>query len=154
MVGIGFKKVIFRSPSTARLGSNSGIPGILVTFWEAMKSITSWVAPLKARTCQFGVAGVETSRTGVAKRQETGRLGLTEDDRISRKGDEVGVEFLGSSWLARRSKLRAGGTYVEEVKLLGRAADGVGEKQEVPLQPRNLLWRELEADTWTGRHGG
>lgn len=48
VVGRGLRKVILRWPSTARLGSNAGTPGMGVAFWAAMKSTTSWVAPLKA----------------------------------------------------------------------------------------------------------
>ena len=48
VVGRGLRKEILRWPSTARLGSNWGTPGMGVAFWAAMKSTTSWVAPLKA----------------------------------------------------------------------------------------------------------
>lgn len=44
-------------------------------------------------------------------------------------------------------------TYVEEVKLIGTSANAVGEQEHVSLQPRHLLRRVLEADTWT-RHVG
>lgn len=42
------------------------------------------------------------------------------------------------------------GTYVEEVKLIGAAADRVGEQEQVALHPGHLLGRELEADAGTG----
>ena len=53
-------------------------------------------------------------------------------------------------WLERGLWVVVGGTYVEEVKLIGGAADRVGEQEQVALHPGHLLGRELEADAGTG----
>lgn len=52
--------------------------------------------------------------------------------------------------LERRLRVVVGETYVEEVKLIGGAANGVGEQEQVPLHPGHLLGGELETDAWTG----
>lgn len=44
-------------------------------------------------------------------------MGLTEDDRIGRENGEVGVQF------------------VEEVPLVGGAADAIGKQEHITLQP-------------------
>ena len=49
--------------------------------------------------------------------------------------------------------MAVGGTHVEEVKLIGAAADRVGEQKQVALHPGHLLGRELEADAGTGHFG-
>ena len=43
---------------------------------------------------------------------------------------------------------------VKEVKLIDSAADGGSEEENITLQPGDLNWRVLEADTWSclGRH--
>lgn len=48
---------------------------------------------------------------------------------------------------------RVGQPYVEEVQLVGFAANAVGEQEEIALQPGHLLRGILETDTGA-RHDG
>lgn len=56
---------------------------------------------------------------------------LTQNDGVGREDCKVGVEF------------------VEEVKLIGLAADAVGKEKRITLQPRNGLSRVFETNAWT-----
>jgi len=74
----------------------------------------------------------------------------TEDNGVGREDLEVRMEFLDESACSDNAFLSTK-AYKEEVELVGCTADAVCEKQNIPLQPGNLLGRVLEAYTWS-RH--
>jgi len=76
------------------------------------------------------LGGIEVIASWSA-RQRGRRERLTQDDGVGGEDGEVRMQL------------------VEEVKLVGGAADGSGEEEDVALQPRDLGRRVLEADTWT-----
>lgn len=71
----------------------------------------------------------QVSRSQPAKRRSG--PALTQDDGVGGKNGKVGVEF------------------VEEVKLVGLAADAVGKQEHVAFQPRNGLRRVFETNAGT-----
>lgn len=74
--------------------------------------------------------------------------GLTKDDGVSREYGEFRMKLLylvstSSEFLNRIT------TNVEEVQLINGSADGVGEEEDIALQPRHLNRRVLKANAGT-----
>ena len=63
------------------------------------------------------------------------------------------MKFLNQSACPGDLSLRAK-EYEEEVELVSCTADTVRKQQDIPLQPRDLLVRILEACTWSRHRRG